>query len=306
MTTLPVPTETDTTIQSASTGAVDYLQFTGTTLTGSDMQNYGLSADFHVVASGDFNGDGLPDLVAQNAAGQVDIVNLDTSAHLISTTLVNSALPPIVGAGFFNLANESFPYTPPPTLVSQLADGSLDMLQLNTAGHFVASDLVPGTAGLPHAVGVGSGDFGSEPPMFTSPFEDTNSNSVATQLANGAVDLIGFTGTFGPGVPGTLAFSASDLTQTAGLGPVGDVNSDFSYAPVGLNFNVPDPSSSLQGNLFITTATNGQLDAAYTDSGYGGSTTQGVQYASELFNFSQPGWNVVHGSEVTNELFPVS
>jgi len=299
MSTLPVPTETDATIQSASTGAVDYLQFTGTTLTGSDMQNYGLSSAFHVVASGDFNGDGNPDLVAQNAAGQVDIVNLNVSAQLISTTLVATALPPIVGSGDFDPTLDTS--GDPPTLVSQLSNGSLDMLQLNTTGVFVASDLVPNTAGLPQAVGVGESlNFF---PMFANPA--TNTDSVATQLANGAVDLIGFNGTFGIHTPaGSLSYAASDLTGTAGLGPVGDVNPDFTFDNIG-HENVGTTSTAPEGNLFITTAASGQLDAAYTDSGYN-STTQGVQYASELFNFSQPGWNVVSGGAVTSALFPVS
>ena len=207
-----VPAQTDATIQSTSTGAVDFLQFTGTTLTASDMQNYGLTADFRIVASGDFNNDGSPDLVAQNVAGQVDILNLDANHNLISTTLVNSALPQIVGQGQF------FSGSPVPTLATQLGDGSLDMVQLDQFGHFVASDLVPGTAGLPQAVGVAAGAQNNA--AFALPA--TNTDSVATQLANGAVDLIGFNGSFG-----NLTFAASDLTQTAGLGPVGDVNTDF-------------------------------------------------------------------------------
>lgn len=306
MVALPVPAQTDTTIQYASTGAVDYLQFTGTTLTSSNLQDYGLGtgpSQLHVVASGDFNFDGNPDLVTQNAAGQVDFINLNPDGTLLSTHLLAQTLPHIVGAGFFNA-----PFVTSggaPTLVTQLADGSLDFVQVQAPTEtLVQTDTLSSTAGhIGQAVGVGE-SFNSFQ-MYNNPVPPagTIDDSVVTQNPDGSISLLGFNGDFP-----ALTWATSSSTQTAGAGPVGDVNPDFSNLFTS-NENVPDHTNSgIEGNLFITTAANGQLDAVYTDSGYGGSTTQGIEYATNLLNLSTTGTGstVVPGSMVASNLFPVT
>lgn len=112
-----------------------------------------------------------------------------------------------------------------------------------------------------------------------------------------------------------LTWSSSSATETVGLGPVGAVNSNNDETPFGA-LNIQDPTFfsgqplELQGNQFITTAANGQLDAVYTDSGYGPGTnpgaTQGVLYASNLLNFTPNGASIVDGNAVNFILNPVA
>jgi hypothetical protein len=52
-------------IQNQTTGQVDFLRFNAGTLQSSVLRDYGI-AGWNVVANGDFNGDGNPDLVVQN------------------------------------------------------------------------------------------------------------------------------------------------------------------------------------------------------------------------------------------------
>src|SRR4051812_9033998 len=93
---LPVPTQTDAAIQNTTTGEVDYLKFQGTTLVASDLVNYG--TNFHVVASADFNADGLPDLVTQSqTTGQLDFLFLDATAHMTNSFLTSGGLPRVFG-----------------------------------------------------------------------------------------------------------------------------------------------------------------------------------------------------------------
>ena len=52
----PVPSQHDVVMQNQMTGQVDFLQFNGTTLVASLLENYGI-AGWMIVANGDFNGD---------------------------------------------------------------------------------------------------------------------------------------------------------------------------------------------------------------------------------------------------------
>ena len=48
---LPLPSQTDVTIQNQTTGQVDYLKYEGNTLVGSELFDYGLGSGFKVVGS---------------------------------------------------------------------------------------------------------------------------------------------------------------------------------------------------------------------------------------------------------------
>src|SRR5271170_8134180 len=94
---MPIPTQTDVVLQSQTTGAVDYLEFVGNQLVGSDMVNYGLGPNFKVVGT-DFVG-GQDDLVTRNqATGVVDLLFLDSHGNLTGTSMGTSSLPRIVAA----------------------------------------------------------------------------------------------------------------------------------------------------------------------------------------------------------------
>jgi hypothetical protein len=186
-------------------------------------------------------------------------------------------MPPIVG--------ESSPFIqlPPTTLVSQLPNGALDLLELDqNSGQLVASDLVPGTAGLPSAMGVGQAQGGG--PMFNGV---TGNFDVVTQLADGSIDLIGISGNF---PSGTATYASSYLIpSSAGFSPIGDVNPNY--------FNNSDSGA---GTSLITTLPNGQFDALYFNSGYNDAAHEGMLFASNLFNVTMPGWRLVDSS------FPLS
>src|ERR1700722_14070418 len=123
MPTPPFPTTTDLTIQNTATGQIDYLQLQGTNAVASKLLDYGI-AGWNVVAQGYFNGPSHTDLVIQNqSTGAVDFLYLDGQGNLIGSALSVTALPPIVGQGFFTGAAAG---EVGPALVAQLADGELD------------------------------------------------------------------------------------------------------------------------------------------------------------------------------------
>ena len=62
---LPLLSQTDVTIQNNTTGQVDYLKYQGSTLVASNLKDYGLGADWKIVAF-DLGANNLPGLVAQN------------------------------------------------------------------------------------------------------------------------------------------------------------------------------------------------------------------------------------------------
>jgi hypothetical protein len=293
---LPTPDQTNIAVQNNVTGQVDYLQFTGTTLTSSRAFDYGITG-WNVVAHGNFNigGGANMDLVIQNAAGAVDFLGLDANGNLVSSAMSSSVLPPIVGGGFFNTA---VPGEFGPTLVSQLANGQLDMLAFDNNGKLLRSDLIPNSVGLPHAVGVGFGTSGTDPLVFSGVGVGTSSN-VMTQLADGSIDALGFSGDF---AAGTLSFTSSLLLPgSAGSPALQAINqNDLTQ----YNESLPEIGNNLQGAQMITQLADGSFDALYADSGYGGSTHRGNIYASELLNLSMPGWHAVDAGAVAAELFP--
>jgi hypothetical protein len=238
-----------------------------------------LGPDFHVVAStGNI-------LVEQSAStGVVDFLTLGAGGALVSSTM-SGAVPRIAG----------FALDIGQTLVSQLPDGELDFLKYNSAGTLVASDLLANTVGLPNAVGVSAFAL-----TGFSAFNGVGSTDVVeTQLADGSLDLIGFSGTFGT----TLAYSASNLLAgSAGTEPIGAVNQNN-----GSNFNVLALPSTIEGLQLIGQTASGQPDVLYYDTGINDPANTGIRYATNLLNDSFPGWNVVDGGGINHTLiFPVS
>jgi hypothetical protein len=291
---LPVNIENDVTIQNNTTGAVDYLQFNGNTLTQSAMFNYGI-AGMNIVSS-DLGGPGYFTLVAQSATtGVVDFLAIDGAGNLVSSVMGNASLPPIIGQGEFGnpvagQAGDEF--------VSQLANGELDFLAFNDAGELIASDLVANSVGLPHAVGAAIADGGS--PGF-QPFAgngSSTSENVITQLADGSLDTIGFSGSF---ATGSLSVSASFLLPgSAGTAPVGAVNQDDIERE-----NLEDAAGH-QGVQMVSQLPSGQLDFQSYNSAYNDTANDGVLYASNLLTPSFSGFHVVDGGLINNILFPIS
>jgi hypothetical protein len=185
------------------------------------------------------------------------------------------------------------------TLVSQLPNGELDFLAFNqSTGALSASDLVTNTVGLAHAVGVSA--FNSTSPAAF--FNVGTTDAVETQLADGSLDIIGFSGDIG-----TLTFSASDLLAgSAGTPAIGAVNQNDGSA--GPNFNVRDPAApNIEGLQLIGQTASGQPDVLYYDTGINDHANTGILYSTNLLNTSFPGWNVVDGGWVNHtDIFPVA
>jgi hypothetical protein len=295
---MPVPTTTDIAVQNNTTGAIDYLQFTGTTLTASSYHDFGI-AGWNVVAHGDFNLDGHEDLVVQNAAGQVDFLDLDASGNLIGSALSPVSLPPIVGGGYFD---SDAPGQTGSTPVAQLANGQLDMLGFNASGTLLHSDLIANTVGLPHAVGV------TESPLTYSAYANIGTwgkDNVELQLPDGSLDSLGFSGDYSLA---TLSLSSSQMVSgSAGLPTVEADNQEAGFDRDDNFLGLPGAGGIyLEGVQYIGQLADGTFDALYADSGYGDPTHQGVLYASEQLNLSMPGWRAVDAGAVTRELFPIT
>ena len=283
----------DAVVQNSTTGQVDYLQFQGATLTQSALFDYGI-AGFNIVAHGDFNGDGHQDLVAQNpATGAVDFLFLDANAHLIGTALSNIAVPAIVGGGDFGgtIAGQSGP-----TLVSQLANGELDMLGFSNTGTLVSTDAIANTTGFGQAAGVGEGAASSQ--LFSGNGAGATDN-VVLQLADGSLDAIGFSGT-----ANNLQASASFLLPgSAGSPSVAAINQE---AGGNTNQSLYDSAGQEQVQM-ISQLPDGHLDALYFGSGYNDPSQYGVMYASDLLNATFPGFHVVDAGAVAHgDLFPIA
>jgi hypothetical protein len=287
---LPVPALNDVAIQNNTTGAVDYLQFRGNTLVHSNFVDYGIGPSWQVVAHGDFNGDGHQDLVIQNTTTHnLDFLFLNANAQLIGSALNATSLPTVVGGGSFGTSNH--------TLVGQLANGQLDMMNFNSAGTLVASDLIANTVGSAKAVGVGESNASF--PAFSGIGSGVN-DDVFLQLADGSVDALGFSGT----IEGqNLTMTSSLLLQgTAGTGVVGQINPNFGFDT---NFNAPG-GGGLEGVQVVAQLADGHINFENFDSGYNDVSNEGILYASNLMQPSFAGWHVVDaGSIVHNDLFPV-
>jgi hypothetical protein len=290
---LPVNIENDVAIQNNTTGAVDYLQFQGNTLTHSDLIDYGLGPGWNLVAPTVINS--FDSVVFQNTStGVLDFLELDAKARLVSSAMTSVGLPAIVGAGFFgnNFAGEVDP------LVSQLPNGELDILGFDNGGHLIHTDALANTIGLPHAVGVGEGVFsGGLVPLFAGN-GDGQSDNVVLQLGDGELDAVGFSGSFSGS---TLAYTSSYLLPgTAGSAPVGAINQD-----VFTNESVRDAAGH-QGVQVISQLASGQLDTLWFDSGYNDAANEGALYATNLTSNSFAGWHVVDaGGVAVQDLFPI-
>jgi hypothetical protein len=308
-------------IQNGGTGVVDYLEFSGPTLVASAAFDYGI-AGFRIVADGEFNdhlGFATPaarswDLVAQNVSnpnfpvGQLDFLFLDNHGNLIGSAL-SAVVPTIQGEGQFG----TVPGQTGPTLVSQLPNGALDMLAFNASGALIATDLIPGTVGLPRVVGIA--DFG---PVSTSGLIGGYDNSVdpalglfvhapqtiVTQLPSGQIDLIGLSGSMATG----LLYASSNLLPTP-VPPVQDVN------PTGFNLrsdfelNSGSPPPIILGNFEIVGHTvqmvsqlpSGQVDQLLFDA------TTGAFTGSQLESFTpSANWLVTDGGTVGTEVLPLT
>jgi hypothetical protein len=292
---LPVNIENDFVIQNDTTGQVDYLQFQGNTLTQSAMFDYGI-AGMNIVSSDFFGPTGQFTLVAQNpTTGVVDFLGLDNHGNLVSSAM-SSSLPPIVGDGIFgsNVAGQAGVNE----LVSQLANGQLDLLAFDASGTLIASDLVAGSIGLPHVVGAALADaFSPAWEAFSGIGTNTHAFNVVAQLADGSLDAIGFSGDFGAG---TLGVSNSFLLPgSAGSAPVGALNQDNGTD----NQNIGD-SAGHQGVQMVSQLAGGQLDLLSFDSGYNDAANEGTLYASNLTNPSFPGWHPIDGGLIGDVLLP--
>lgn len=297
----PIPTITYAAVQYAATGAVDYLKFDGSNLVGSDLHDYGLGSDWKIVAHGDFNDDFNQDLLAQNqATGAVEFLYLDAHANLLQTFLNNVSLPKIVGAGAFNGAA--------PVVVSQLPDGSLDMLGFNSSGTLVHTDLVPSTVGFGPVVGVG-GSFDIDNLFFTPALAGVGAifnENVVLQTSAG-LDVIGFTGNF---ADFSLQVTATNLLAgTAGLPPVGAINQTGDSLDLPYNLDYMQVTMRASNSTYnaaaqaLTQLPNGQLDALYFNSGYFDPANEGLFYASNLYAPSFAGANIVDASDIAGKVF---
>jgi hypothetical protein len=124
---LPLPSQTDVTIQNQATGAIDFLKYEGSTLVASRMFDYGIGSDWKVVASLLLAGGA--GLVVQSAStGLVDFLVLDAGGNLARSEMSSVAVPRMTG------------WTLGHNLVSQLPDGELDFLEFNNVtGALIAS-----------------------------------------------------------------------------------------------------------------------------------------------------------------------
>lgn len=299
MPTGPVNSVHDLVLQDPNTGAVDYLQFSGTTLTQSKMIDYGIGGGFHIGASADFNGDGFQDLLVQNTTSHLlDFLYLDNTGKMIASATSSPIAGTVVGEGNFG----GFAGQAGPTVVSQLADGTIDLLGYDGSGHLVGSQTIAGTTGLAHIVAVGGANIAGGAPAFAGVGTGINSN-IVIQLGDGTLDVLGF----GGGTPGPVTLTSSLAIQgSAGLGKVVAMNQDFGNAA---DANILGGNGT-QTAEFVTQSADGHSTNVFVGTGYGG-TTEGQIFAQDAFAQAFPGLNVVdaghvaHGTNNTG-FFPIT
>jgi hypothetical protein len=275
-------------IQNQTTGVVDFLRFNGSTLQSSVTHDYGL-AGWTIVGNGDFNGDGLPDLVAQNnATGQLDFLFLNAAGSLTSSAL-GPAVPHAVGVGVFFDGGGAPAGQVGPSVVTQLANGQLDILGFNATGGLVASDLIANTVGLPTAVGVAE-SFTSWP-VFAN-VGATGNDSVLVQDAAGNLISIGFTGGVGTGgLTYTNSFARGPLTDSI---VAVDQDNDFAHQRDANIVSTVDGVSRETFDAVGINAATGQLDIHSWVSGYGDISHEGNSLGTIHTNFNlSAGWQVV-------------
>lgn len=301
MANVPVNTEHTLVMQNQTTGQVDFLKFNGTTLVSSFLKDYGI-AGWTVVANCDFNVDGAPDLVVQNqSTGFLDFLYLNAAGNLIGSALSNVPVPTVHGAGFFGGGGSPSGID----LVSQLANGQLDILAFSAAGTLVRSDLIPGTVGLPTVIGA----MDANDPTNFQAFQGVGTGAtdeVVVQYPGGAIDVLGFTGNITTGLSFTASFV---LPSSAGSPTLSVLDQDFSTFGVdeGTNATTPPTAGALQGVEMVGTVA-GQPDLLYFNSGYSDSLAhKGQLVGSLLENFTVPsGWQLVDGGIVAHGIFPIT
>ena len=276
-------------IQNQTTGQIDFLRFNGSTLQSSALRDYGI-AGWNVVANGDFNADGNPDLVVQNqSSGQLDFLFLNASGNLVGSAL-SAFVPHVVGAGFFGGPTVTVTTGQSgPTLVAQLSNGQLDFLGFNASGGLIASDLVANTVGLPTAVGVG--ESLSNWPVFANNGAQGNDN-VLVQYPDGTISAIGFTGgTASGGLTYSNSFARGPIPDQ--LFAV-DQDNDFAHQR---NANVVSIVDGVTRETFDAVGVNaatGRLDIHSWVSGYGDLSHEGNSLGTINTNFTlSAGWQVV-------------
>ena len=141
-----------------SNGALDYLEFSGTNLTASDL--VAPYTSWPIRAEGDFNGAGPADLVAQDpATGAIDLLFLQNGA-LKASQLEQGDYWKAVGAGDFDGSGRTGIAT------QNVATGQIDLLWF-TGTQLSASDLLSGSyqpvVGTADFNGDGKTDFVTQP-----------------------------------------------------------------------------------------------------------------------------------------------
>jgi hypothetical protein len=151
-----------------------------------------------------------------------------------------------------------------------------------------ASDLIPGTAGLPTAVGVGEST--AFWPVFANNGAVGNDN-VLVQDAAGNLIAIGFTGSVTTGLTYSNSFSR---------GPLGDnffavdQDQDFNHQRDSNVFSTVDGVYRETFDAVGVNATTGRVDIHSWASGYGDAAHEGVSLGFVNTNFSlSAGWQVV-------------
>jgi hypothetical protein len=289
-------------IQNQTTGQVDFLRFDGSQLQASVLRDYGLSG-WTVIGSGDFNGDGNADLVTQNnSSGQLDFLFLNATGNLTGSALSNVPVPHAVGVGVFFDSGPAPAGQVGPSVVTQLANGQLDILGFNASGALVASDLIAGTVGLPRAVGVA--ESFTNWPVFANVGAAGN-DSILVQYADGTVVSLGFSGGVGTG---GLSF-----TNSFARGPIGDTlfapdqDNDFAHQR---NANVVSVVDGVTRETFDAVGVNadGRVGILSWASGYGDLSHEGVFLGTVNTNFSlSAGWQVVDAGVVAHtEILPLA
>jgi hypothetical protein len=282
---LPTPLQNNVVIQNNTTGVVDFLKYEGSTLVASSAHDYGLGADFKMVAE---NG---TTLVAQSkSTGFVDFLNIGANGNLISSAMSSVAVPHMFGFSFDAAA-----------FGSQLADGEIDMLKFNmTTGALTSSSLVAGTAGMPTAVGISANADVAAAAWNGIPSPGLVGDAIVTQTANGQIDILGLGGSYSGG----LTLQSSDLVANGvGTPTIGDINSNS----INTGFNYENGVGTPQGLEAAAMTASGQIDLSLWDAGLPDPANTGLQYATDMLSGNFAGWSVVAAGTVdTNEVFPVT
>jgi hypothetical protein len=255
------------TIQLNATHQVDFLVFSGTSLSESSLLSTPL---WNVVGSGDFNEDGRLDLVTQGPAGQIDLIylsygdiNVSADAHPpylgsfgISATAMadNTGYWPVRGAGEFG----SVAGVTGPAVVSQdPGSGMIDLLWFRSNGSLAASNLLVGNYWQVR----GAGDFNGD-----------GHTQIVAQSHDGQIDLLTFTGS---------RLTASELLSG-------------SYWPV---MAIDDINHDGRADITVQNPTTGDIDHLF----FTGTTLT----ASQLDTPGFPGSAVVDASLSLNHLVPL-